>query len=261
MNLAQIFRGVLRRWYITVPGLILAGALATAAWLVIPVSYERSATQVLLPGKASMPDNSNPYLYLGGLQYTADIVVRALGSENMISAVTDQHPAAKITVERDLSSSGPVIVITATADTDKLAGELVNQFAGKTASVLDDLQSEEKIPANNRISVITLTIDEKGTVQPRNRLIATAIVGAVGVLLSLLLAGAVDGLVRQRRRRASDDGEEAPELDEIAPSEEKEDEEEEEEEEDGAEELAVPAATASVKRRAPARSVASADRS
>ncbi len=211
MNLVETLRGLLRRWYITFPGLVLAIAAAVGAWMVVPVQYERTATQFLLPGAASMPENSNPFLYLGGLSYATDVVVRALGSENVLNEVTEDNPGVAVTVARDGSTSGPVVVTTVTATDDELAGAVLESLVGKTEGVLSELQDGEDIPADNRISAVTLTVDERGEVQQRNRLVATVGIGLAIAAVTLLTAGLVDGVTRQRRRRAEgDDEDESP---------------------------------------------------
>ena len=63
-----------RRWYITLPGLLLAGLLAFGAWYVVPPSYQRSASEFLVPGTGSLPENANPFLYLSGLSQVADVL-------------------------------------------------------------------------------------------------------------------------------------------------------------------------------------------
>ncbi len=214
MNILETLRGLLRRWYITFPGLVLAIAAAVAAWTVVPVEYERTATQLLLPGKASMPDGSNPFLYLGGLSYPTDVLVRALGSENVVNEVADEFPQVEIAVGRDGSTSSPVVIITATSADDAQAGQVLDYMVERTSSMLGELQKEEGIPANNQITVTTLTIDAEGQPLSRNRLIMTAAAAGAVAAASLLLASLVDGVSRQRRRR----GETAPGDEDPGPS-------------------------------------------
>ena len=202
MNLADTLRGLLRRWYITFPGLVLAVAVAIGAWKVTPPSYERSATQLMLPGAKSMPVDSNPLLYLGGLSYAADVLVRAVGAENVVNEVLAAHPGTQILVERDGSSSAPFIVITVTAPTDAEAGEVLGDLVDRSVTVLDDLQTSQKIPVNNRISLEEITIDQVGTIQQRNRMVITGVAGLAVLALALLAAAMIDGLSRQRRRGA-----------------------------------------------------------
>ena len=99
MNFALTLSGLWRRWYIVFPGLIVAAAVAVGAWSVIPPGYERSATQLLIPGADSLPEGANPYLFLGGLSPAADVLVRAIGAENVLNDVVEDHPGVR---DRDL---------------------------------------------------------------------------------------------------------------------------------------------------------------
>lgn len=202
MNPAETLRGLLRRWYITFPGILIAAVLAVSAWFVIPPGYERSATQLLLPGAASLPENSNPLLFLGGLSYATDVLVRAVGAENVLGEISKEYPGTEISIVRDGSSSGPFILITVTAPTDAEAGAVLTALVDETAVVLADLQQGELIAADNRITVVPITVDTESVLQQRDRLVAVGGVGIVGVAISLLLASLVDGLSRQRRASA-----------------------------------------------------------
>jgi hypothetical protein len=199
MNFADTLRGLLRRWYITFPGIVLAIAVALGAWVIVPPSYERTATQLLLPGNGNIPANANPLLYLGGLSFAADVLVRAVGSESNLNAIKVQHPDAQVTVTRDDTSGGPFIVVTVDAPTDAEAGEVVSTFIDRTAAELESLQESQKIATKYRITVVPVAEDDKGTLQQRTRLVATIGGGVVILALSLLIAGLVDGLSRRRR--------------------------------------------------------------
>jgi hypothetical protein len=225
MNLAETLRGLLRRWYITFPGVVLAIAVAAGAWVLVPPSYERTATQLLLPGQQNIPVDSNPLLYLGGLSFAADVLVRAVGAQNTLDEITKDYPNATVDVARDGSSSGPFILITVSAPTNAEAGTILQSYVDRTATVLDDLQKNQGIASNNRITVIPVAVDATSTVQQRSRLVATAGSGVAVLALSLLLAGFVDGLNRQRRRRLGpEDDEESAEADDVPNDEGRDDE-------------------------------------
>ena len=199
MSFSETLRGLLRRWYITFPGIVLAIALAAGAWVFIPPSYERTATQLLLPGTGNIPANSNQLLYLGGLSFAADVLVRAIGSESTLSTIKKDHPNAVVTVVRDGTSNGPFIIVTVDAPTDAEAGEVVSNIVERTASDLESLQVNQDIATKYRITVVPVAVDDKGTLQQRTRLVATIGGGVVILALTLLLAGLVDGLSRRRR--------------------------------------------------------------
>lgn len=203
MNTAEILRGLLRRWYVVVPGVLLSAALALTAWTSIGPSYERTARQLLLPGTTSIPEGGNPYLYIGGLSQAADVVVLALGSNNVLDEIAQEHPDVEVEVTRDTSTSSPVIVITVTGPSDAEAEAVLDVLVDRTAVVLTDLQDQEQIAADNRITVNTVTVDGQSVVQQKDRMITAAGVAVGGVVVSIVLAALVDGLVVSRRRRSS----------------------------------------------------------
>ncbi|TFD79422.1 hypothetical protein [Cryobacterium fucosi] len=209
MKFTETLRKLWRRWYIVLPGIIVAAAAAAGVWNVIPPGYERTATQLLIPGAASMPDGANPYLFLGGLAPAADVLVRAIGSENVLNEVVTDHPGVKIEISRDTTTAGPVILIVVTAPSDPAAEQVLGLLVDRTATVLKDLQRTENIPVNNRVTVLPITVDTQSVLQQRSRLIGSAGAGIVGVVLTLLVAGLVDGfsVKRRRRTRASSRGE------------------------------------------------------
>ncbi|MET1044814.1 MAG: hypothetical protein ABWX59_11945 [Microbacteriaceae bacterium] len=200
MKFSDTLRGLLRRWYIVFPGILLAAAVAAGAWYAISPGYERSATQLLLPGADSLPEGANPYLFLGGLVPAADVLVRAVGSENVLAEVVEEHPGVEIEITRDITTAGPVILITVTAGSDAAAEKVLELLVERTESTLEQLQKVESIEVENRVTVLPLTVDTQSVLQQRTRLLATAGAGLGGVVLTLLLAGLVDGLSTHRKR-------------------------------------------------------------
>lgn len=206
MNLSDTLQALVRRWYILIAGVLLACGAGYGAWTHTSVDYERSASQLLLPSSGLLPSNTaNPYLYLGGLTQAADVVVRVAGSENTMSAILQRYPGTTVTVSRDPSTSGPVILIIATSTSDRDAAAALNAMVAQTATTLQRVQAEEHIRPNDQITMTTLTVDSKPTLQQRKRLISTG-GAAIGVMLITVLSAAlVDGLARRRRRAKSPD--------------------------------------------------------
>ena len=77
MKPADVLRLLWRRWYITIPGVLLAVAAVMGAWAVVGPQYQRAGTQMLLPGEANLPEGAtNPFLFIGGLQLPADVQLK-----------------------------------------------------------------------------------------------------------------------------------------------------------------------------------------
>ncbi|MCT9002632.1 YveK family protein [Microbacterium memoriense] len=209
MTLLDLMRAFTRRWYIVIPGMVLAFVAAFGAWTVVAPTYERAASQLLLPGLGTLPEGAtNPYLYLGGLTPPADVLVRAVSSEDVLRPVLEQNPGIKIEIARDPTASGPVIQTKVTAADDEVAGAVLEGLMASTTAALDDLQAEEGIPVRDRITITTVSVDAEGKVQQRDRVVASAGAGIILLVLSLVIASLVDGLVtrRGRTRRPMGDG-------------------------------------------------------
>ncbi|MET0715164.1 MAG: hypothetical protein ABWY57_09645, partial [Mycetocola sp.] len=201
MNVADTLRGFLRRWYIVLPGIIVAMATALGAYSFVQPGYERTATQLLLPGEGTVPPGvTNPFLYLGGLTQAADIVVQVMKSNEVVGPVVDEYPGTEVVVQRNPTVSGPVIQIIVTATSDAAAEGALTALVGQTTTVLDSLQSDQKVTSDDMMSVSTLTQDTQSALQQKSRLVISAGVALALVVLTLLLASLVDGLSRRARR-------------------------------------------------------------
>jgi len=202
--IGRVWEALWHRWYITVPSLVLAALLAGAAWMVVPPMHERTASQLLVPGAGTVPARGNPYFYLSGLTQAADVIVRAVGSENVVHEIDQSFDDVEIEVTRDPSTAGPVILIIVNAPSDADAAAVLNILVQRTKVVLEDLQASDNVAPSDRILVQSISIDKQGVLRQRNRIVATAAVGAIVAILGLLLAALVDGLSARRRRRLGD---------------------------------------------------------
>jgi len=201
VNVADMMGALGRRWYVLVAGLIIAGLAAYGAWTLVKVEYTRTATQLMLPGPGTIPDNANPFLFVGGLSQAADVLVRKMGSPDVLSQVEDAYPDVEIVITRDPLSSGPVILASVTSPSDADAEAVIDDLLELTGSTLLDIQRTQGIPSTDRISLVTLTTDDEGLVEQKTRLVASGIAGAGTVALTLLMVALIDGLARSRSQR------------------------------------------------------------
>lgn len=201
MNIADTLRGFLRRWYIVLPGIIIAMIGGVGAYVAVQPGYERTATQLLLPGEGTVPPGStNPFLYLGGLTQAADIVVRVMQSEEVLGGIVADYPGTEIVVQRDPTVSGPVVQIVVTATSDDAAAGSLSALVAESAVVLDRLQVEQNVTEDDLMSITTLTQDTTSTLQQKTRLLIGVGTAFGLIVLTLLIASLVDGLSRRARR-------------------------------------------------------------
>lgn len=211
MNFGETLRKLFRRWYILLAGLLLAVGASAGVWSTVPAQYERVSTQLLIPGSASLPPGAvNPLLYVGGVSLAADVVVRATGSENIARELEEKHPGVTFLVSRDPTTPGPVVLITVRANTDQEAGAVLDRLMEHAVTVIDELQEAENIPVDARITVVTTTKADQGTIHSRTRLILSAGAGLFIAASAVLLAALVEGLAGWRRRRRAVRAEASP---------------------------------------------------
>lgn len=200
MKPADLLWRLKNRWYIAVPGVLLAVVAAVGVWNNVGPEYERTGTQMLIPGSESLPEGaSNPFLYLGGLAIPADVVVQSISGENVLGAELKRFPGAEVVVDRGIGSA-PVVRITVTTNDDQAAEELLAILMDRTVSTLEDIQTSENIAAGDRMSLITLAVDTESTLRQRNRTVAAAVTGIGVAVLALALAALIDGLGTRKRR-------------------------------------------------------------
>lgn len=201
MNMADTARGLWRRWYILIPGLLVACALTVGAWLLVKPSYHRSATELLIPSSGSFaPNTGNPFLNLDGLNGAADVMVGSLGGDDVAGKIMGDYPNVKVAIGRDPANSGPALLYTVTASSDAESKTVLRLFVGKTDGVLDQLQNDQSIPEKYRVKAISITFDNVSTVDQKTRVTLTALVGIGVTILTILLTAAIDGLLRRRVR-------------------------------------------------------------
>jgi len=202
MNFLDTLKGLLRRWYVVVPGFLLAAGLAFGSWNMVHPEYERTGTRLLLPGKGTVPaGTTNPYLFLGGLTQAADIVVQVMKSEEQLGQVAAQYPGTDIVIQRDPTVSGPVVQIIVTSKDDDSTAAALDALMTRTTAVLDELQTEQKVKQDDRMSITTLTQDTSSTLKQKSRVVLTGGTFIAVSVLTLIAASLVDGLARPRRRR------------------------------------------------------------
>lgn len=219
MTLKNFLRALGRRWYVLLVGLLITGVACAFVASEVQPTYQRTATLLLMPASSSVPEGGNAYLYLGGLGQASEALVTTMAAQTARESILDGHPAADVTVERNVTSSGPLLSVTATGSSDSEVTEVLDRALAAVQSNLTDLQTRADVPSDARISSLSLTTDTASTLLQRNRVEAVAGTAIAGVALTLLLTGFVDGLLlssARRRRSATGSGPERvanPDLD------------------------------------------------
>lgn len=204
MDLGEALHALLRRWPILLAGLLLTGGATAWVYTETPVSYQSTGqVLVMLPPNANSPEiPTNPFLYLpNGLNVLARVVA--------VSPTTPQFQRSMIEAgfhsqyELRVETGGSMVTFSAEgtdpADVVATRDELMRRFNVE----LDQVQDDEGAPDRQRAHARPLAMSDRATPMAGDRLRAVAVLGAAGVVLTLILALALDvWLLRRSRHKA-----------------------------------------------------------
>jgi hypothetical protein len=201
MIFSTILHSIRRRWYLLIAGLIATAAVGVLAYQQTDPSYQRSASELLVPGSQTVPEGGNPFLYLGGLAQASDVLVRALGARDLQGPIQSEFPGTSVIIDRDVSTSGPIIILTIEGKDDSAVREVFQRMLAAAPDTLSALQSQASVPRAAQITILPITIDVESTTDDKGRLQSAAVVIAGGLVGTILVVALVDGLILSMRRR------------------------------------------------------------
>lgn len=202
MSFASIGRALVRRWYVSVLGILITVGLLAGAVVEVPATYQARASVLLLPPKTKL--EANPLLGLGGLQEVSDVLARAISDSETADQILAIGSGGKYSVGRDTSTSGPIILITAEASTSTAALAIKRALIDKLGPILTGLQVSQNVPTDSLITLVTLTDDKTVSTQRKSQLRALIAAAAVGILLTILLVALVENRSTRRKRKLAD---------------------------------------------------------
>jgi hypothetical protein len=199
-------RAFITRWYVTLTGLLLTVGLCAAAAFKVPVQYEAKSVTLLLP--APTQTATNPYTNLSSLAGLTDVLSPLLAAPEVTARVKKTGNVGTYTVSKDVSSSGPIVLIAATSDTPAHATKLATYVTNLIPGTLKSLQSSlpNSVPASAYITSRVINPVDKTTPVTKNRTRALVVAGAAGLLLTALLVVGVERWANRRRRAPRERG-------------------------------------------------------
>jgi uncharacterized protein involved in exopolysaccharide biosynthesis len=200
--LRDLIAALLRRWRFVVAGVVITAIICTGLGFLIPASYVAKTSLVLLPPVSVVGAGGNPFLFLGGLGQALDVLTENLGSDTVRERIEDAHPGAKFAVSADTSTTGPILVIQATATSADEALAVTQEVAAQAPVSMASLQSKLSVPERSRITMAEVAVDAEPDVDQKNRIQSIVAVAIVGLFATLLLAGYRDSRIASRRSQS-----------------------------------------------------------
>jgi hypothetical protein len=204
MSSISLPRILLQRWYVVLIGIVATVGLVVGASTTVKPTYQASANVLLVPPPSHV--GGNPYLELGGLEPVADVLARSLVDDTTAQLLTSQGLTGTYKAARDLSVSGPVLVLIGQGTSAAEALEMMRGIAQQVAPQLLKLQLAAGVSSAARLTTEALNTPTKATAITKSQMRAEVAAAILGLVLTLL---AVFGLHRMstvsaRRRSAAD---------------------------------------------------------
>lgn len=199
MYIRDLFSSLCRRWYLVPVVVLLAvgGALLTADR--VAPTYRASASVVLVPPETTLADTGNPYLFLGGLQQSVDVLSRTLGSEYIRETIKAQAPGGSYDVSSDVTTSAPIVLVTSEASSPEAADRLLSRVLGQVPHVLSRLQQSLSVRQKSQITTQVIARSQEPEKIQRGQYRAMVLAIGASLALGVLLVSLLDGLLLRRR--------------------------------------------------------------
>jgi hypothetical protein len=201
MFLNNLGWGLLRRWYIVLAGILITAAGALFVWTAVPPSYQATSTAVLLPPSSLVGDEGNPYLYMGGLEQVLTVLTVRLSSTEVAEPLLQGRGDLTYSVEKDPASPGPIMLISATGNSQASAMELLDKVVQVIPANLDVMQDQLRIPTFSRVEVMTIVQDHTAVVLIKDQLRVLLAAVAGGLAMTVLVTALLDRVMISRRKQ------------------------------------------------------------
>jgi capsular polysaccharide biosynthesis protein len=213
MSLWDTIRVLIRRWSITVPGLLMACALAGIAVAVVPPSYESTGMAILVQPKLPNRNTSNPFLAFDpSLNTTAQILVSALNAPATVAAVGAVQGVDTFTVSdsdgqnaADYQAARPFLYVTVNSPSPRRSVSIVTGLLDQARQTLLDNQRTLGVTPQKYIRFQDLMTASAPKLVIKQTLLAGCVAFLVGLIGTLLVVfGRESYLADRAARRAAE---------------------------------------------------------
>jgi len=199
MTARDVLAGLRRRWVVVLCGILATSALSGFAWSRVTPSLEMSSSVVLVPGRATIVEGGNPFLYLGGLSQARDVLVRVLAADEIHEWAAGE--GGDVVFAADVMTSSPVVTITVTGSTAAGARAIQDRALAVVTDELDGLQDQYNVVPAAKATILVLASDTEPTPNSRMRIRAAGAVAAMGLVATVLITAMIDGILLARPTR------------------------------------------------------------
>lgn len=201
---------LLRRWYVSVPIFVVSLVLGGGVFLVVPTTYESTGTIVLTappagavtqvnPANATGP--GNPLLdFEGSLTITTQLLIQSLSSPTVQNAIAAEGGSSTFQAG-DGNTGGPFVVIIADAKSKAQAERTVTLALQYASNELNQRQKALQAPPSTFINTQVVVEATPAKTKLSNKLKGGGVALALGLIISLAAAFALESRSTNRKRR------------------------------------------------------------
>lgn len=209
MDFIDALRVLGRRWRIVAVGIVAVISTSAAGIFLVPTNYQAAGQLLLLlPAQATGASSpTNPYLNLvPGLTVTASLIASTLTTKEAQRSVAESGFTSEYSVGIN-PGTGPLLEISA-EDTDPvMAVKTRDEVIRRLQAELARIQAEEQAPQRQLIRIRPNSVPQQADPLPGSKIRALAVIGGLGITLTLVIAFGIDRVRRPdlRRQRELDD--------------------------------------------------------
>lgn len=203
MDLLDWIAILFRRWWLTVPLLLLTLIGVGAAAFATPWTYEAKATAVLLasPTQAKQA-GGNPWLVFdGSLTVTAEVVGRELMADQTVTGLRGRGLTAEYQLGVAADSGGPVLAVDVTGTSPGTTKATLDAVLAEIPRTLDQLQVQEGVKDKARIKVKVITSSPEATLVPTKKVRTLVMLLFMGIVFTVAVPLFVEVMVARRAGR------------------------------------------------------------
>ncbi len=211
MDLVDVLRIALRRWYVVLAILVVGSVAALVLASSVEPTYKVSSESILISGQTAQdPERpatgpTNPYMqFSSSLFTTLSAVTRTVNGDEYRKELVGGDASRDYTF--GTSQEAPVIITEAESSTPEDALALAQSVQAALSETLSNIQADEEVPPEEQIFMRVLTTsDATQEMGSRNRVL----VGVFAITLAAAIGGAVlvESLVQTRKRPRGGDRE------------------------------------------------------
>jgi capsular polysaccharide biosynthesis protein len=207
----RLYARLLRRWPLTLLGIIATCGLCVLAVMLVPVKYQAQADLLVIPpvNSAGPNTNPNPYLALSNVSDFSAGVGRQMMSGRVVNQLKHQGLDGTYTVLQDPTTIAPILIVTVNGPTAQAALNNLQLVLRTASPTVASIQSDNLVSPADAITIQTLAQPNKPKTVYKSRLRALVVAGAAGLIGTALVVSGVDELLLRRRRGRDESGADA----------------------------------------------------